>query len=134
MKQQLMKTSDEVYFEDKCAKHTLFSGTYVIQNRKIEGNDVIGLVKSTGFMTAKGSLVRDILYPKAFVFQFMRDVWKFVFLLAGCAFFGFFCVIPGLMKAGLRGGNLARKLIDLITIVIPPSLPAAMGFGVVFSL
>ena len=129
-----MKTSDEVYFEDKCAKHTLFSGTFVIQNRKIEGNEVVGMVKSTGFMTAKGSLVRDILYPKPFVFEFMRDVWKFVFLLAGFAFIGFFCVIPGLGKAGLRGKKLAFKLLDLITIAIPPSLPAAMGFGVVFSL
>jgi cation-transporting ATPase 13A2 len=92
------------------------------------------MVKSTGFLTQKGSLVRDILYPKPFIFQFQRDVYKFIFLLAGFAFIGFFAVIPGLRRAGLHGVELANKLIDLITIAVPPSLPAAMNFGVIFSL
>ncbi len=56
--------SSEVYREKGSEKHTLFCGTSVIQKRPVGNEPVLGLVKNTGFLTAKGSLIRDILYPK----------------------------------------------------------------------
>jgi cation-transporting P-type ATPase 13A2 len=79
------------------SKHTLYAGTTVIQTKKVDNHDVWGLVKCTGFQTQKGSLVKDILFPKPFVFQFMRDVYKFIFLLGGISLIGFFGVLPGLL-------------------------------------
>jgi len=32
------------------------------------------------------------------VFQFQRDVYKFIFLLGGISLLGFFGVLPGLLK------------------------------------
>ncbi len=67
---------------DSCRKHTLYSGTKVImakkrrQNFKVDGqqdensNHVAALVIRTGFVTTKGALVRDILYPKDTKFKF----------------------------------------------------------------
>lgn len=52
------------------SKHTLYAGTTVITNKEVDGNAVTGLVIRTGFQTQKGSLVKDILFPKPFVFQF----------------------------------------------------------------
>ena len=37
---------------------------------------------ATGFTTAKGSLVRSILFPKPVGFQFFRDALRFVGFLA----------------------------------------------------
>ena len=97
IKQQLPKSDDETYNDSK-SKHTLYAGTTIIQNKKIDGKEVLGMVRSTGFQTQKGALVKDILFPKPFVFQFQRDVYKFVFLLAAISCIGFLCVIPGLTR------------------------------------
>lgn len=48
IKQQLPKTDDEIYNDSK-SKHTLYAGTTVIQNKQIDGREVLGVVKSTGF-------------------------------------------------------------------------------------
>jgi cation-transporting P-type ATPase 13A2 len=57
----------------------------------------MGLVTNTGFLTTKGSLVRDILYPKEIKFQFYKDGMKFVFIMALIAVVGFFAIIPSLI-------------------------------------
>ena len=62
--------SSEVYSDTGSSKHTLYSGTGVIQTRSVGHEPVLGLVKSTGFLTTKGSLIRDILYPKEIKFKF----------------------------------------------------------------
>ena len=55
---------------------------------------MFGLVTSTGFLTTKGSLVRDILYPREIKFKFYTDAYKFVGIMALVAILGFFCAIP----------------------------------------
>jgi cation-transporting ATPase 13A2 len=45
-------------------KYTIYGGTKVIQTRKLGATRVLGLVIRTAFVTTKGNLVRDILYPK----------------------------------------------------------------------
>lgn len=70
MKSSLPVVSSEVYSDAESSKHTLFGGTGVIQTRPVGNDPVLGLVKSTGFLTTKGSLIRDILYPKEIKFKF----------------------------------------------------------------
>ena len=43
-----------------------------------------GLVTNTGFLTCKGGLIRDILYPKKLKFKFYDDGIKFVGIMAIC--------------------------------------------------
>lgn len=42
----------------------------------------------TGFYTTKGELIRSILFPKKFEFQFHKDAAKFVFFMAMIAAIG----------------------------------------------
>lgn len=51
-------------------KHVLFCGTKVIQTRFVEGSRVRAVVVRTGFMTAKGEMIRSILFPKPMEFKF----------------------------------------------------------------
>lgn len=46
-----------------------------------------------GFSTAKGELVRSILFPKPVDFKFNKDTYKFVGVLAGIALVGFIYTI-----------------------------------------
>ena len=50
----------------------------------------MAVVISTGFMTAKGSLVSAIMYPPPVDFRFERDSYKFIAFLASLASVGFF--------------------------------------------
>lgn len=42
----------------------------------------------TGFMTAKGGLLRSIMFPKKVDFKFYRDTYYFILALAAIAFLG----------------------------------------------
>jgi len=74
-------------------RHTIFCGTEVLQTRYYGLDKVLAVVIRTGFNTAKGDLVRSILYPKPIGFQFYIDSLKFVLLLFGVAVCGIiYCI------------------------------------------
>jgi cation-transporting ATPase 13A2 len=94
---------------------------------------VLGLVIRTAFVTTKGSLVRDILYPKPTKFKFYRDSLIFVAGMAVLAVIGFFITMPAMIKQNYSILEIIDRSLDLITITVPPALPAAMTVGIVFS-
>jgi cation-transporting ATPase 13A3/4/5 len=96
--------------------------------------DTYGLVTRTGFITSKGGLVRDILYPRPNNFKFYRDSMLFVLMLGIIAVIGFLSIIKNLLDAGYLPGDAAIKCLDLITITVPPILPSAMTMGTVYSI
>ncbi|KAH9529860.1 hypothetical protein DERF_003718 [Dermatophagoides farinae] len=101
------------------AKHTLFCGTKVIQTRYYNNVKVRAVVIRIGYQTAKGELVRSIMFPKPVDFKLNRHIHKFVGFLAMMALIGFhlYCCIEN-----STWSQLAKY-----------SLPAAMTIGVVFA-
>ncbi len=71
------------YIEKDDVNHTLYCGTEVLQARYYSNEQIHAVVLRTGYMTAKGNLIRSILYPLPHDFQFDRDVNRFVWIL-GC--------------------------------------------------
>ena len=129
----VMKTclpmTNELYSETETTRHTLFGGTSVIQTRPVANSPVIGLVRSTGFLTTKGALVRDILYPKILRFAFYNDALKFVGIMSLIAVAGFLATLPSMIEANMGTVFIVDKSLNLITITVPPALPAAMTCG-----
>lgn len=115
------------------AKHTLFCGTKIIQTRYYNNAKVRALVIRTGYQTAKGELVRSIMFPKPVDFKLNRHIHKFVACLTVLSLVGFMYTVILKAKRGIKWTNILIKAFDLITIVIPPALPAAMTIGVVFA-
>jgi cation-transporting P-type ATPase 13A2 len=70
----------------------------VIQTRKIGNNKVFGLVIRTGYVTSKGNLIRDILYPRANKFKFYEDSLKFIFVLGFIAVIGFMSTLKQMIE------------------------------------
>lgn len=135
MKTALPLSGNSNYSTSAAAKHTLFGGTLVIQSRSLVIDEpVFGLVISTGFLTTKGSLVRDILYPREIKFKFYQDGMKFVAIMALISILGFLSTLPIMIKNGTSLANMIDRSLDLITITVPPALPAAMTCGVVFAI
>jgi cation-transporting ATPase 13A3/4/5 len=54
----------------------------------------LGLVIRTAFVSTKGNLVRDILYPKPNRFKFYEDSLKFIFFMGIIAIAGFLATLP----------------------------------------
>ncbi|GBP44393.1 Probable cation-transporting ATPase 13A3 [Eumeta japonica] len=125
--------STEVYSTDTHKRHTLFAGTHVIQTRFYGNNQVLAKVVRTGFYTAKGELIKSILFPKPFGFQFYKDAVKFVIFLFCIAAIGMAYSIWLYLQRGSSLGTIALRTLDIITIVVPPTLPAAMTAGTVNS-
>lgn len=101
----------------------------------MSGEEAKALVVRTGFDTTKGLLVKSILYPKPTKFKFHADSLKFIFSMGIFAVIGFLITLPKQLELGvLETSEIIMKFIDLLSIVIPPMLPAAMTVGIVVSI
>lgn len=78
--------------------------------------------------------MRDILYPKETKFKFYQDSLIFVAAMAAVGVVGFLATLPRLIDLGTTTDGLVDKSLDLITITVPPALPAAMSVGVAFAI
>ncbi len=131
LKTCIVATGD-TYDPEEHKKHTIFAGTEVMQTRRTEDRPVLGLVTRTGFGTIKGSLIRYILFPRPSEFSLYTDSYKFIAVM--------FCMsVVGVVAQIFSGatpdaGTMLMKCLDLITITVPPALPACMSIGIAFAL
>ncbi|XP_047491814.1 probable cation-transporting ATPase 13A4 isoform X6 [Penaeus chinensis] len=117
------KENDTMFCEEEHKRHFLYSGTEVLQVRG--GRELPVLVVNTGFYTARGELVRSILFPKPIEHHFYGDFLKLlgVFLLIGLGamVWSFF------QWSKLRGSwDVVFLSLDLVTFVVPSVLPATI--------
>ncbi|XP_072383561.1 polyamine-transporting ATPase 13A3-like isoform X2 [Diabrotica undecimpunctata] len=128
-----LHSGSEMYDVDEHKRHTLFSGTTVIQTRYYSSEHVLARVVRTGFDTTKGSLVKSILFPVPVDLKFYRDSMKFVLVLFSVAMIGMtYCLYLYISRHAPLKDIIIRTL-DIITIVVPPALPAAIAVGTVYS-
>ncbi|KAF9436778.1 hypothetical protein BGZ76_003009 [Entomortierella beljakovae] len=134
------------------ARHFLFSGTKIVRARpgvprkqdqsNIEDDEYgrnnqprgLAMVVRIGFNTTKGTLIRSMLFPKPNDFQFYRDSFRFIGILAMIACVGFLLSTVNFVRMGVPFHMMIVKALDLITIVVPPALPATMSIGTSFAI
>ncbi|KAF2721341.1 hypothetical protein K431DRAFT_303553 [Polychaeton citri CBS 116435] len=121
------------------AKHMLFNGTKIIRARRPQDDKsdeaaAIALVVRTGFNTTKGALVRSMLFPKPSGFKFYRDSFRYISVMACIAAVGFIASFFNFIRLGLEWHLIVVRALDLITIVVPPALPATLTIGTNFAL
>ncbi|KAJ1720971.1 hypothetical protein LPJ53_004447 [Coemansia erecta] len=147
-------------FGSDIAKHVLFSGTRLVrvkknslgfggtrwlelEKQKQQGQQrpamgmparATAMVLRTGFNTTKGALIRSILFPRPNKFKFYEDSFRFIGVLAVIAALGFLASIGNFLRLGLDAHIIVVRALDLITVVVPPALPATMSIGVSFAL
>ncbi|KAF1957513.1 hypothetical protein CC80DRAFT_443816 [Byssothecium circinans] len=121
------------------ARHMLFSGTKIIRARRPHEDDddeaaALAMVVRTGFNTTKGALVRSMLFPKPSGFKFYRDSFRYISVMGGIAMIGFAASFVNFIHFGLAWHLIIVRALDLITIVVPPALPATLTIGTNFAL
>jgi len=78
--------------------------------------------------------VRDILFPKPNKFKFYSDSLKFIVAMGILALVGFFFTLPYMLNYNESYLRIIDNSLNLITITVPPILPAAMTAGTVFAI
>ncbi|KAL9107562.1 MAG: hypothetical protein Q9227_007562 [Pyrenula ochraceoflavens] len=121
------------------AKHFLFCGTKIIRARRpqdVDDDEAVALAMAVriGFSTTKGALVRSMLFPKPSGFKFYRDSFRYISVMACIAMVGFVASFVNFIRLGLAWHLIIVRALDLITIVVPPALPATLTIGVNFAL
>ncbi|PSN71127.1 P-type ATPase-like protein [Corynespora cassiicola Philippines] len=121
------------------ARHLLFCGTKIIRARRPhddldEEAAALAMVVRTGFNTTKGALVRSMLFPKPSGFKFYRDSFRYISVMACIAMVGFVVSFINFVHLGLAWHLIVVRALDLITIVVPPALPATLTIGTNFAL
>uniref|UniRef100_A0A6Q2YLD9 P-type ATPase A domain-containing protein n=1 Tax=Esox lucius TaxID=8010 RepID=A0A6Q2YLD9_ESOLU len=86
-----------------------------------------------GFYTAKGELISSILYPQPINFRFYQDAMKFLLFLGGVALCGTIYSIVILSRTNIMWWELLIRGLDIVTIVVPPALPAAITTGTIYA-
>ncbi|KAH0626031.1 hypothetical protein JD844_000730 [Phrynosoma platyrhinos] len=124
---------DPAYDPEEHKRHTLFCGTSIIQTRYYSGEPVRALVIRTGFSTSKGQLVCSILFPKPTDFRLYRDAYRFLLCLVGVAGIGMLYSVIRSVRQAEPIGRIILESLDILTITVPPALPAAMTAGVVYA-
>uniref|UniRef100_A0AAQ5XVU1 Cation-transporting P-type ATPase N-terminal domain-containing protein n=1 Tax=Amphiprion ocellaris TaxID=80972 RepID=A0AAQ5XVU1_AMPOC len=116
------------YSSDTERRHTLFCGTQLIQAKGgMPGcGGAVAVVTNTGFFTAKGNLVSSILYPQPINFRFYQDAVKFLLIL-GCVGKSFSSDLTRVYR------ELIIRSLDIVTIAVPPALPAAITTGTIYA-
>ncbi|KAM6223933.1 putative cation-transporting ATPase 13A5 [Rhynchocyon petersi] len=114
-------------------RHVLFCGTEVIQVKPSGQGPVKAVVLQTGYNTAKGDLVRSILYPRPLNFKLYSDAFKFIVFLAFLGVLGFFYALGVYIYNGVSSGESLTMALLLLTVTVPPVLPAALTTGIVYA-
>ncbi|XP_024860631.1 polyamine-transporting ATPase 13A2-like isoform X2 [Kryptolebias marmoratus] len=130
-----LPAADRTYSSETERRHTLFSGTQIIQAKGggPGGGGAVAVVTSTGFLTAKGALVSSIMYPQQLNFSFQKDAMKFLLILGSLAFCGTIYIFVILFKANVTWPEIIVRCLDIVTIAVPPALPAAITTGAIYA-
>lgn len=124
-------TSSTYQVEGHGARHTLFSGTRVLQAGSRENHDVLAVVTATGMSTSKGKLLAAILYPEQMLFRYDEELPVVVFLLLSYAIICFtisviFLNLTGAQSIWITKWNYCMAIVNQI---MSPLLPVALEVG-----
>lgn len=132
---QLLDDFEDTQISGYLSKSFLFNGTKIIRTRIPKGQSAaLAMVVRTGFSTTKGSLVRSMVFPKPTNFKFYRDSFKYIGFMTIIALLGFSISCIRFIQIGLDKKIMIFRALDIITIVVPPALPATLTIGSNFAL
>ncbi|XP_066477684.1 probable cation-transporting ATPase 13A5 [Tiliqua scincoides] len=114
-------------------RHVLFCGTEIIQTKRSDQGPARAVVLQTGFNTAKGDLVRSILYPKPLNFKLYRDVFKFIVCLALIGVLGLVYTTCVYVSRKQPVADTVAMALLLLTVAVPPAIPAALTTCTVYA-
>ena len=127
MKYKLPKNS-AIFNYSENQKSYLFCGT------KIENcfpSELKALVIGTGFNTQRGNLIQSVLFPRKSNYNFYKEnitffIFTFVSFVIGTIIF---IILFNRQNNGETKRHLFQNILDLLVMVVPPTLPLSLTLG-----
>ncbi|ORZ30686.1 hypothetical protein BCR44DRAFT_1444158 [Catenaria anguillulae PL171] len=121
------------------AKSFVYSGTRLIRARgqsagRSDCGAAVALAVRTAFSTTKGALIRSMLHPRPHESTLYRDAFRFLRLMTAFALIGFVFTLYVMLQHQVSAKVILLRALDLVTIVVPPALPASLSVGVSFAI
>ncbi|KAM5163824.1 putative cation-transporting ATPase 13A5 [Mantella aurantiaca] len=123
----------KTYTGENCRGHILYCGTEVVKTKPPADGLVKAVVLQTGFNTAKGDLVRSIMYPKPVNFKLHKEVLKVLFGLMGLSIIGVIYIVAVYSLGGATVRELVIMALIMATVAVPVSLPPALTICTLYS-
>ncbi|XP_040205475.1 probable cation-transporting ATPase 13A4 [Rana temporaria] len=123
----------KTYTGENCRGHILYCGTEVVKTKPNADGLVKAVVLQTGFNTAKGDLVRSIMYPKPVNFKLHREVSKVLGGLIGLSIIGVIYSVVLNAYSGATARELVIMALVMATVAIPVSLPPSLTLCTLYS-
>jgi magnesium-transporting ATPase (P-type) len=123
---------DEKFDFQNNSKSILFNGTKIDRCESLLNDGKIrALVINTGFNTQRGDLIQNILFPKPTNFKFYKDILGFLVGVMIIYIISVFLLIDlnKYKKIPRSSSRLTINILDLLTVIFPPSLPICMTFS-----
>ncbi|KFZ61370.1 putative cation-transporting ATPase 13A2, partial [Podiceps cristatus] len=121
------QAASTVYSPEEHGRHTLFCGTQVIQAKSYVGKEVLAVVTRTG----NGPRGKAGIKPRP------SERWLSTSHRARSpsrtALIGTLYSILILVKNQVPVGQIIIRALDLVTVIVPPALPAAMTVGTIYA-
>lgn len=112
----------------------LYAGTRLMRIRGGSSRKALAIAIRTGYDTYKGFLIRQIMFPPPLKFKFYEDSIKFVVFLCCLAVGGIVYTIVLSLRYGLTLLEAFVACADLVTVIVPPALPAVLTVGVTLAI
>ncbi|CAD8075516.1 unnamed protein product [Paramecium sonneborni] len=129
-----LEQSEQLFQQKGNENKMLFCGTTCLRSYSQNGENAKAIVYQTGFQTLKGSLARSIMFNRTQTFSFYRDSLRYLFVLATL---GLIQAIITILISGAQGVGLGESIInalEIVTIIVPATLPTALGAGISLAL
>ncbi|XP_066458073.1 probable cation-transporting ATPase 13A5 [Eleutherodactylus coqui] len=123
----------KVHSGENYRTHMLYCGTEVIKTKTPSDGSVKAVVLQTGFNSAKGDLIRSILYPKPMNFKLHREVLKVLVGLIVLSIIGVIYTVTIYSLSGATARDLVIMALIMATVAIPVSLPPALTICTLYS-
>ena len=110
----------------------LYCGSEILQLKPSKNENTTAICHKIGFSTKKGTLIRSIMLANPPVSKFEKDSLKYIKLMFVYAVFLYFVSFPFFyVEASLF--DIVMRFGDILTVVVPPALPACLNIGILFA-
>nr|XP_039267059.1 probable cation-transporting ATPase 13A4 isoform X1 [Styela clava] len=124
----------EFFDPSRHKQHTLYGGTKVVDVQHHQTNNLpSALVIRTGFYTEKGKMIESMLSPSPMDYKYYNDSLKFILVMLLLGLFGAILAIVFLASLGAPASFIVKRVLDLITTIVPPGLPAALTVATIYA-
>lgn len=132
IKTELPHSNVDIYDPIGDNKFTVYGGTEVLKWRSYN-KKVVALVVRTNYDTAKGKLIKNFLFPKPNKYKFEDETKYYISVWFVVSLILWFSCLPRFLEL-CDSWEVVDNWLNLITTLVPPSLPTAIVTGTIFAI